>query len=359
MRSPAVFDPAETADEETIEQVRSQTNRWAVKGSSTSDDPLAAFAEASYPWDVSVQGFIRRHRTLLLLSTLVVAVAALGAGLFTSAYVRVLHAGFEDRSLAYVQAFAASAIPWLERGESEMLRAAALLFLAGSARFIQIWDGLELQVDERASALDDLALESIDPPSAGSVQRMTGIAGESILDVRIPIEAQRASGYVRVGIDRSIVLSQARTATAAAAGGVLGFAAILIALLALALRRGPERNINANVLPDDVRQAGPLAVNATRKTVTLDGTAVRVTPKQYLLLELLVGEPGRVFTEREILAAAWPNSPYADAKDIKQYVYLVRRRLAEIHPDAKRLIETVPGFGYRLMPTDVDQELTP
>ena len=355
----AVFDPAETAVGETVGLSRSQTNLSLVKGPSTIDDPLAAFPEGAYAWNVCVKAFIRRHRALLLLSAIVVAVAALGAGIFTSAYLRVLHAGFEDRSLAYAQAFAASAIPWLDREETDTLRSAALLFLAGSTRYIQIWDGQQLQVDERASALTDMELELVAPPATGTVARISTMADEWILDVRVPIEIEGEAGYIRVGIDRSAVLGQARTAIAAASGGAFGFAALLLGILALALQRGPRRGAKMDSGEHSVMQAGPLIVNPVRKTITLDGIHVRVTPKQYLLLELLVSEPGRVFTEREILDAAWPDSPYADAKDIKQYVYLVRRRLAEVRPDAKGMIETVPGFGYRMNSKAVDRDLTP
>jgi DNA-binding winged helix-turn-helix (wHTH) protein len=55
-----------------------------------------------------------------------------------------------------------------------------------------------------------------------------------------------------------------------------------------------------------------------------------------------------VFSEAEILAAAWPDSPYADARDIKQYIYLLRRRLSDVRSDGRDVIVTVPGFGYRL-----------
>jgi len=90
--------------------------------------------------------------------------------------------------------------------------------------------------------------------------------------------------------------------------------------------------------------------------VTLAGVPVPLPPKQYALLRLLASEPERVFTEEEILAAVWPDSPYADSKDIKQCVYLLRRRLGK---EGGRIVVNVPGFGYKLaVSEDIDADLT-
>jgi len=307
---------------------------------------------------VSVRDLIHRNRGLLLLVLLAVLLAGVGASVFSSAYVRVLHRGFEDRSLAYAQAFAASAIPWVDRGETELLRSAALLFLAGSARYVQVWDGSDLLIDERVNGYRDLTLEPLETPLASSAGQSADAT--SLLDVRVPIEIQGSAGYIRVGVGRTSVAAQARSAMAAAAGSALGFVALFAGGLVFARSRGARGHRDSEPMAaDTILQAGGLAVDPVRKTVELDGRPVSVTPKQYKLLELLAGEPGRVFSEEDILAAAWPDSPYADAKDIKQYVYLVRRRLAEVDPEAKRLIETVPGFGYRMVAPAVDQDLTP
>jgi len=57
-----------------------------------------------------------------------------------------------------------------------------------------------------------------------------------------------------------------------------------------------------------------------------------------------------VFSDREILAAVWPDSRYANAKDVKQHVYLLRKRLRDAKSGGEEMIVNVPGFGYRLEP---------
>ncbi|HEC63428.1 MAG TPA: helix-turn-helix domain-containing protein, partial [Candidatus Acetothermia bacterium] len=70
------------------------------------------------------------------------------------------------------------------------------------------------------------------------------------------------------------------------------------------------------------------------------------------LLRLLASSPGRVFSDQEILREVWPDSRYANSKDVKQYVYLVRQRLGKVRPGAEGMIVTVPGFGYKLVSPD-------
>jgi len=103
---------------------------------------------------------------------------------------------------------------------------------------------------------------------------------------------------------------------------------------------------------------GDLRIDTIGKLVFFKNQSVQLTPKQYALIEFLAREPDRVFTDREIVDNVWEASSYADSKDVKQYVYLVRRRLSTVHPTGKRLIETVSGFGYKLVSEPVDEELT-
>jgi len=88
----------------------------------------------------------------------------------------------------------------------------------------------------------------------------------------------------------------------------------------------------------------------SRKAAALNGVPLSLSPKLFSLLALLVSEPGRVFSDREILGAVWPASRYANAKDVKQHIYLLRKKLRGVQPGAEGMIVTVPGFGYRFEP---------
>ena len=70
-------------------------------------------------------------------------------------------------------------------------------------------------------------------------------------------------------------------------------------------------------------------------------------------------EPGRAFADAEILAAVWPDSPYANSRDVKQYIYLIRKRLSAAGLPATELLASVPGLGYRIAFEAVDSNVDP
>jgi DNA-binding response OmpR family regulator len=94
-------------------------------------------------------------------------------------------------------------------------------------------------------------------------------------------------------------------------------------------------------------QVGALHVDDRTKVVRLRGKEVQLSPKEYELLQLLACEPGRVFSDAEIIAHLWPTGGHATANDVKQYIHLLRSKIEE-DPQHPRRIQTVKGFGYKL-----------
>ena len=108
------------------------------------------------------------------------------------------------------------------------------------------------------------------------------------------------------------------------------------------MRRGAHRS--------KLRHCGPLKIDDEAKVVTVDGSKVDLSPKEYDLLLLLASRPGRVFSTAEILEAVWPERiDEGTSEDVKKYIYFLRRKL-ERDPENPRLIQTARGFGYRLAP---------
>ena len=99
--------------------------------------------------------------------------------------------------------------------------------------------------------------------------------------------------------------------------------------------------------PHEIIEVGPLSIDSTSKLVSINGEAVELSPKEFELVSLLAGAPGRVFSNSEILEGVWPDGYAATSKDVKQYIYLLRRKL-EPDPENPSLIVTVRGFGYKL-----------
>jgi two-component system response regulator RegX3 len=96
-----------------------------------------------------------------------------------------------------------------------------------------------------------------------------------------------------------------------------------------------------------VRRVGGLELDSSRHTVTRDGAAVSLTPSEFRLLELLAGEPERVFSRREIMQHLWESSYVGDQRACDIHISNLRRKL-EDDPANPRRIVTVRGVGYRL-----------
>ena len=90
-----------------------------------------------------------------------------------------------------------------------------------------------------------------------------------------------------------------------------------------------------------------LSVDADKRLVTRDGAAVRLTPKEYDLLLVLVRHAGRVVTQKQILREVWGPAHVDDAQYLRVFVGQLRSKI-EKDPSTPGIILTEPGIGYRL-----------
>jgi two-component system KDP operon response regulator KdpE len=94
-----------------------------------------------------------------------------------------------------------------------------------------------------------------------------------------------------------------------------------------------------------VFRSGELTVDLVRRIVSLRGTEVKLTPREYDLLRLLVAHAGKVLTHKFILSQLW--SGESDVQYLRIYIRALRQKL-EADPEQPRLILTEQGVGYRL-----------
>jgi two-component system, OmpR family, KDP operon response regulator KdpE len=94
-----------------------------------------------------------------------------------------------------------------------------------------------------------------------------------------------------------------------------------------------------------------LVVDTLAHTVTRDGSPLRLTPKEYDLLHLLVRNAGRVLTHRQILHAVWGPANVEDTQYLRVFVGRLRQKI-ELDPAQPQLIVTEPGVGYRFRAQD-------
>jgi len=98
-----------------------------------------------------------------------------------------------------------------------------------------------------------------------------------------------------------------------------------------------------------VFRSGDLSVDLVRRIVTSRGAEVKLTPREYDLLRLLVSHAGKVLTHKFILREVWGSE--ADVQYLRIYIRTLRQKL-EADPQQPRLIATEQGVGYRLRAPD-------
>jgi two-component system response regulator MtrA len=117
------------------------------------------------------------------------------------------------------------------------------------------------------------------------------------------------------------------------------------------LRRAPSGNNGSSAL---LPATAPIAVHdlkvfPDRRTVEREGRRQVLSQTEWQLFAFLLRHPGRVFTRRELAAGAWGPGYASRNGQAELYVSRVRRKV-ERDPQRPRIIETVRGTGYRLVP---------
>jgi two-component system KDP operon response regulator KdpE len=91
--------------------------------------------------------------------------------------------------------------------------------------------------------------------------------------------------------------------------------------------------------------SGALSVDLVRRHVVVSGVEVKLSPKEYDLLRLLVMHAGKVLTHQHIMREVWGGA--TDVQYLRIYVRQLRQKI-EADPQRPSLIQTEAGVGYRL-----------
>ncbi|HYL32455.1 MAG TPA: response regulator [Stellaceae bacterium] len=92
---------------------------------------------------------------------------------------------------------------------------------------------------------------------------------------------------------------------------------------------------------------GGVSVDLVRRIVKRGEGEIKLSPKEYELLRMLVLNAGKVLTHRQILNEVWGPAHVEDAQYLRVFVRNLRQKL-ESDPARPALILTEPGVGYRL-----------
>ena len=100
-------------------------------------------------------------------------------------------------------------------------------------------------------------------------------------------------------------------------------------------------------LKPEVLVNGGIEVNDRSKQVAVDGVTVSLTPKEYEILKLLMENPGKVYSPREIYQEVWKEKPFGSENTVAVHIRHLREKL-EINPAEPRYLKVVFGQGYKL-----------
>ena len=99
--------------------------------------------------------------------------------------------------------------------------------------------------------------------------------------------------------------------------------------------------------PKTTYEFGPFRVDADDRQLLCDGRVVRLTPKVFDILLVLLQNSGHILSKDEVMKLVWPNTAVEEG-NLARNISTLRSALGE-RPGQGRYIETIPWRGYRFV----------
>ena len=104
--------------------------------------------------------------------------------------------------------------------------------------------------------------------------------------------------------------------------------------------------VNGELTNEHIYTIGGLELNEDTVEVSVDGEPVRLTPMEFKIVQLLIKNPGRVFSADEIYERIW-NEKAINTDTIMVHVRNIREKI-EIDPKNPKYLKVVWGVGYKI-----------
>ena len=92
---------------------------------------------------------------------------------------------------------------------------------------------------------------------------------------------------------------------------------------------------------------GGISLDDRTKTVTVEGEAVSLTPTEYAILHLLMANPGKVFSTKNLYESVWQEAALGSEGAVAVHIRHLREKI-EINPSEPRYLKVVWGQGYKM-----------
>jgi len=121
-----------------------------------------------------------------------------------------------------------------------------------------------------------------------------------------------------------------------------GIAELMARVRAVVRQRGVKEEADTVI-----ETAGGVRIDLSRRVVSRGGEDLRLSKKEWELLEAFASNPDRLLTHRDLLLKVWGPAHVEDTAYLRVYVNQLRQKL-ETDPSQPTLIVNEPGIGYRL-----------
>lgn len=102
---------------------------------------------------------------------------------------------------------------------------------------------------------------------------------------------------------------------------------------------------NAIQKPENIR-LGEVTINLFERNVSIKGTRIALTNREFEILYLLAQSPGRIFSKEQIYDIVWQEPYSGDYNIVMSHIRHIREKI-EDNPGKPLYIQTVWGIGYR------------
>lgn len=121
----------------------------------------------------------------------------------------------------------------------------------------------------------------------------------------------------------------------------------LIARVKAQLRRYMTLGGGMKQANESTLTCGGVILNDDAKTVSVDGEIISLTPTEFQILKLLMKNPGKVFSPKDIYREVWEDAPIGSEGTVAVHIRHLREKV-EITPSEPRYLKVVWGQGYKM-----------
>ena len=107
-----------------------------------------------------------------------------------------------------------------------------------------------------------------------------------------------------------------------------------------------EHAVSSANREEEIYSIGTLELNSTTKEVRVDNQIVKLRPKEFMILELLMKHAGRVFSAQQIYEAVW-NEEAINTETVMVHIRKLREKI-ELDPKHPRYLKVGWGIGYKI-----------